>query len=161
MNGNSKLDFLWPESAGCGFGAHAKASGWKSGVTSSKCSAPVPLAQLDPTLKGCSHSSLGPGRLSWLPGLVLLPRMLEQGCEKGSRGLVSPPSASAFPHQSGLRVAPFIPRAPILAGSWDGSGAGHGHRGDAAAQVQSKKLLWGPVCPSVQKTGESFQTGRL
>lgn len=70
--------FYGLRAAGCGF-----APRWKTGVASSKTSAPIPLVRLDPTLKGCSHSALAPGRLSRLPGLVLLPRMLEQGCGKG------------------------------------------------------------------------------
>lgn len=59
--------------AGRGFAPHAKAPQWKTGVTSSKT----------PIHTGGSHSALAPGRLSWLPGLLLLPRMLEQGCGKG------------------------------------------------------------------------------
>lgn len=91
--------------AGCGFAPHPKASGWKSGVTSFKSSAPVPLAQLDPTLQGCSHSALALGGLS-----PRFPRILEQGCGKGSGdvALVPPPSPSSH-SQSGLRAAPFIP----------------------------------------------------
>lgn len=75
--------FYGLRAAGCGFAPHAKVPQWKTGVTSSKTSAPIPLVQLDPTPKGCSHSALAPGRLSRLLGLVLLPRMLEQGCGKG------------------------------------------------------------------------------
>lgn len=70
--------FYGLRAAGCGF-----APQWKTGVASSKTSAPIPLVRLGPAPQGCSHSALAPGRLSRLPGLVLLPRMLEQGCGKG------------------------------------------------------------------------------
>lgn len=140
VNGNGKLGFLQPESSWVWLCSPCRGTGLEHWGPLLQMQRPGTPGTPGPLTEGCSPRALAPGRALPAPGLLLLPRMLQQGCGFGLSTLCLPtarqgselPLLCSHPGQG----------CPCPAGAGHVSGAGHRLRADAAV---------GPVCPSVQE----------